>query len=48
MGGHGHHDPYTVPKASIYKVADVPQLAQVEKALARQNLKDPWLRFVKD
>lgn len=47
MGGHehGHHDPYKVPKASIYKVSDVPQLAEVEKALARQNLRDPWLRL---
>lgn len=44
MGGHGHHAPYVVPDASIYKVADVPQLVEVEKSLARQGLKDPWLR----
>ena len=46
MGGHdhGHHDPYTVPKASTYKVSDAPQLVEVEKALAKRGLKDPWLR----
>jgi NADH dehydrogenase (ubiquinone) 1 beta subcomplex subunit 3 len=43
MGGH-HHAPYKVPDPSIYKVEDVPKLMEVQKALARQNLKDPWLR----
>lgn len=42
--GHGHHDPYTIPDYKTYKVADVPELVAVEKALAAQGLKDPWLR----
>lgn len=45
MGGHGHHhEPYKVPDYKIYKVADAPQLVEVERALARVGLKDPWLR----
>uniref|UniRef100_A0A0K8TNQ9 NADH dehydrogenase [ubiquinone] 1 beta subcomplex subunit 3 n=1 Tax=Tabanus bromius TaxID=304241 RepID=A0A0K8TNQ9_TABBR len=43
MGGHGHA-PYKVPDPSIYKVENAPQLLQVQQALARQGLKDPWLR----
>ncbi|CAH0550844.1 unnamed protein product [Brassicogethes aeneus] len=42
--GHGHGDPYKIPDYRIYKVADVPELASIEKALASQGLKDPWLR----
>lgn len=42
--GHGHGDPYKVPDASIYKVENVPELLEVKEALARQGLKDPWLR----
>ncbi|KAL9703735.1 hypothetical protein quinque_007253 [Culex quinquefasciatus] len=42
--GHGHGPPYKVPDASIYKVADSPELVEVERALARRGLKDPWLR----
>lgn len=51
MGGHGHgdhghhhHDPYTVPKANIYKIESAPQLVEVQQALAKRGLKDPWLR----
>ncbi|XP_037031637.1 NADH dehydrogenase [ubiquinone] 1 beta subcomplex subunit 3 [Bradysia coprophila] len=48
MGGHGHHGehhaPYKVPKADIYKVADSKELLEVQEALARRGLKDPWLR----
>lgn len=43
MGGH-HGEPYEVPHASAYKVESVPQLVEVKEALARQGLKDPWLR----
>lgn len=46
-GGHDHHHhgpPYKVPDASIYKVSDAPELVEVERALARRGLKDPWLR----
>lgn len=42
--GHGHHEPYTIPDYKIYKVADIPELVTIEKALAAQGLKDPWLR----
>lgn len=44
MGGHGHGEPYKVPDPSIYKVENTPQLLEVKEALARQGLKDPWLR----
>lgn len=44
MGGHDHHhEPYKVPSYKIYKI-DAPELVEVEKSLARQGLKDPWLR----
>ena len=42
--GHGHGPPYKVPDASIYKVANSPELAEVERALARRSLKDWSLR----
>lgn len=44
MGGHGHSEPYKVPHPSIYKVENIPKLREVQEALARQGLKDPWLR----
>lgn len=48
MGGHGHHGehhaPYKVPKADIYKISDAKELMEVQEALARRGLKDPWLR----
>ncbi|XP_065368130.1 NADH dehydrogenase [ubiquinone] 1 beta subcomplex subunit 3 [Calliphora vicina] len=44
MGGHGHGEPYKVPDASTYKVESVAKLVEVKEALARQGLKDPWLR----
>ncbi|KAL7738434.1 hypothetical protein ACLKA6_006745 [Drosophila palustris] len=43
MGGH-HAEPYKVPHPSIYKVENVPQLLEVKESLARQGLRDPWLR----
>jgi NADH dehydrogenase (ubiquinone) 1 beta subcomplex subunit 3 len=42
--GHGHHKPYTIPDYKIYKVENCPELLAVKNALARQGLKDPWLR----
>lgn len=42
--GHGHHEPYKIPDYRIYKVEDVPELLQTQKALAAHGLKDPWLR----
>jgi len=46
MGG-GHHDfgpKMKIPDYSIYKVADAPELVQVQEVLAAKGLKDPWLR----
>lgn len=52
MGGHGHgdhghhhHDPYTVPKASTYKIENAPEVLEVQQALAKRGLKDPWARY---
>lgn len=42
--GHGHGDAYTIPKPCIYDVDEVPELKQVQQALERQGLRDPWLR----
>ncbi|XP_046385624.1 NADH dehydrogenase [ubiquinone] 1 beta subcomplex subunit 3 [Ischnura elegans] len=47
MGGghHGHgHKPYVVPDYKEFKVEEVPELAEVQDALKRRGLKDPWLR----
>ncbi|XP_037951680.1 NADH dehydrogenase [ubiquinone] 1 beta subcomplex subunit 3 [Teleopsis dalmanni] len=44
MGGHGHGEPYKVPHPSVFKVENSWQLKQVQEALARQGLCDPWLR----
>lgn len=44
MGGDHHHNSFKVPDWKIYKVEDAPELMQVKQALARQGLKDPWLR----
>nr|XP_045592198.1 NADH dehydrogenase [ubiquinone] 1 beta subcomplex subunit 3-like [Procambarus clarkii] len=33
-----------IPHWSIYKVENVPELMQVQRALASHGLKDPWLR----
>lgn len=46
MGGHDHHhEPYKVPSYKIYKI-EAPELVEVQQSLARQGLKDPWLRWV--
>lgn len=47
MGGgdhHHHHKPYIVPDASIYKIENAPELLRVQEKLAKDGLKDPWLR----
>ncbi|XP_004927327.1 NADH dehydrogenase [ubiquinone] 1 beta subcomplex subunit 3 [Bombyx mandarina] len=44
MGGHGHGPPYTVPHYSQFTVKGIPQLDELEKALAVKGLKDPWIR----
>lgn len=42
--GHDHEVPVPIPDWRKYRVEDVPQLLQVQKALASKGLKDPWLR----
>ncbi|XP_041972914.1 NADH dehydrogenase [ubiquinone] 1 beta subcomplex subunit 3 [Aricia agestis] len=44
MGGHGHGPPYVVTKASDYSIKGIWELEELEKALARKGLKDPWIR----
>ncbi|XP_026293983.1 NADH dehydrogenase [ubiquinone] 1 beta subcomplex subunit 3 [Frankliniella occidentalis] len=47
MGGDHHHHgpPYKVPDYRTYKVDEnSPELLQIQRALAAQGLKDPWLR----
>ncbi|XP_063708273.1 NADH dehydrogenase [ubiquinone] 1 beta subcomplex subunit 3 [Culicoides brevitarsis] len=39
----GHHE-VKIPDWRSYKVENAPQLMEVKEALARQGLKDPWLR----
>ncbi|XP_056632658.1 NADH dehydrogenase [ubiquinone] 1 beta subcomplex subunit 3 [Diorhabda sublineata] len=43
-GAHGHEPPYKIPDYRIYKVKDVPELVETERALVSLGLKDPWLR----
>lgn len=43
MGG-GHGPTVKIPDWKSYKVEDAPELMKVREALARQGLKDPWLR----
>lgn len=45
MGGHGHGAPYTIPKYTEFNIKGIPQLEELEKALAQKGLKDPWIRF---
>ncbi|XP_076350762.1 NADH dehydrogenase [ubiquinone] 1 beta subcomplex subunit 3 [Tachypleus tridentatus] len=44
MGVENHGHSVKIPDWRIYKVEDVPELMQVQKALAKYGLKDPWLR----
>lgn len=44
MGGHGHGPPYKVPDYTIYKIENVPELKAFQEKLAKEGLKDPWLR----
>ncbi|XP_049880271.1 NADH dehydrogenase [ubiquinone] 1 beta subcomplex subunit 3 [Pectinophora gossypiella] len=43
--GHGHHEPpYTIPSYKEFKIDGIPQLQELERALAQKGLKDPWIR----
>ncbi|XP_046973717.1 NADH dehydrogenase [ubiquinone] 1 beta subcomplex subunit 3 [Vanessa cardui] len=44
MGGHGHEPPYTIPKHTEFQIKGIPQLEELQEALARKGLKDPWIR----
>lgn len=44
MGGDHHHHEIKVPDYKIYKVENAPKLVEVQEALKRHGLKDPWLR----
>lgn len=44
MGGdHGHHE-LKIPDYRIYKLEDAPKLLNLQRKLASQGLKDPWIR----
>lgn len=47
MGGHdhGHGEPYQIPDYKTFKIAGIKQLEELEAALAKKNLKDPWIRY---
>lgn len=47
MGGHGHGPPYTIPKYTEFQIKGIPQLEELEKALAQKGLKDPWIRLAR-
>ncbi|PZC71064.1 hypothetical protein B5X24_HaOG214169 [Helicoverpa armigera] len=42
--GHGHGPPYTVPNYKQFNIKGIPQLEELEKALAKKGLCDPWIR----
>lgn len=44
MGGGHHHHEIKIPDWRMYKVENAKELVEVEKALNRIGLKDPWLR----
>ncbi|CAB3229239.1 unnamed protein product [Arctia plantaginis] len=44
MGGHDHGPPYTVPSYKQFKIQGIWQLEELEKALQKKGLKDPWIR----
>lgn len=46
MGGGHHHEPFNIPKYTIYNdYQKFPELLAHEKRLAQLGLKDPWIRF---
>lgn len=45
MGGHGHgHDNIKIPSPDSYKIENFPILVKFQERLAKEGLKDPWLR----
>lgn len=45
MGGHGHGEPYHVPDYKTFKIEGIKELEELEAALAKKCLKDPWIRY---
>lgn len=47
MGGHshGHGEPYQIPDYKTFKVEGIKELEELQAALAKKNLKDPWIRY---
>lgn len=46
MGGHSHEPPYKIPSYTTFKVQGIPELEELEKALAKKGLRDPWIRYL--
>ena len=44
MGGGGV--PFEIPDWKKYKVEGVPELEKLQRRLAAEGLKDPWIRYV--
>lgn len=44
MGGHGHGPPYKIPSYEQFTIKGIPQLEELEKALEKKGLRDPWIR----
>lgn len=46
MGGHDHHhhQEFKCPDWRQYKLENAPELMEVQRALDRVGLKNPWLR----
>lgn len=45
MGGHGHeHDSVKIPSPDSYKIENFPIIVKFQERLAKEGLKDPWLR----
>ncbi|XP_013197545.2 NADH dehydrogenase [ubiquinone] 1 beta subcomplex subunit 3 [Amyelois transitella] len=43
MGGH-HEAPYKIPPYTQFTAKGIPQLEELQSALAKRGLKDPWIR----
>lgn len=43
--GHGHGEPYQIPDYKTFKIEGIKQLEDLEAALAKKCLKDPWIRY---
>lgn len=44
MGGHGNGHEIKIPSPDTYKIENCPDLVKFQERLAKEGLKDPWLR----